>query len=238
MKIAICDDNKVILDGLTAGIRDLDPEKNEIQCFSSGDMLLRAYKAGKVGFDVIFLDIEMEGMDGIETANAIRSLDRHVLIVFVTSHERHARRCFECRPFRFLLKPVSEADLQKVYGEISRCLAEERKTFVFTENKQHIRLFCEDILFFESRGHWIVLHKKDGQTHKIQKNMKELMESVDKSHFCRVHRAFVVNLNAVYTVGNTELSLHQSEKTIPLGRTYKKEFMDFFTAFKERKYLL
>ncbi len=238
MKVAICDDNRIILDGLAAGIRDLEPGKNEIRCFQSGETLLRAYEAAKVGFDVIFLDIEMEGMDGIEVANAIRSLDRHVLIVFVTSHERHARRCFECRPFRFLVKPVSEEELRKVYAEIHRCLAEEQRVFVFTENKQHIRILSEDILFFESRGHWIILHKKDGQTHKIQKNMKELMEIVDKSQFFRIHRAYVVNMHFVYLIGNTELTLHGYDMPLPIGRTYKKELVQFFTKYNEREFFL
>lgn len=238
MKIAICDDNTVFLNELAAGIRDLAPGETEIKCFQNGETLIRAYEAGEAGFDVIFLDIEMEGMDGIEAANQIRSMDRHVLIVFVTSYDKHMHRSFACLPFRFLVKPVKREALQDVYREICIKLADAPGTFVFTENKQRIRLFCDDILFFESRGHWIILHKRDGQTHKIQKNMKDLLETVDKSCFCRVHRAFAVNMNSVYKVGNTELTLHNSEKTVPLSRMYKKEFLDFFTAFKERKYLL
>ncbi len=238
MRVAICDDNKSVLDGLAAGLRNLDPEKNENRCFSGGEALLQVYEAGKAEFDVIFLDIEMEGIDGIEVANRIRSLDRRVLIVFVTSHTVYMQKSFECRPFRFLVKPVSEEDLQKVYGEISQCLAEEQKAFVFMENKQHIRILGEDILFFESRGHWIILHKKDGRSHKILKNMKELLENVDGGQFFRIHRAFVVNMSFVYEIKNTELTLHGYDKPLPIGRVYKKEFLQCFKKYKERKYFL
>ncbi len=237
MKIAICDDNKVILDGLMAGIRDLAPEKNEIQCFSSGDMLLRAYKAGKVGFDVIFLDIEMEGMDGIETANAIRSLDRHVLIVFVTSHERHARRCFECRPFRFLLKPVSEEELRKTYMNIYQCLEEEKKTFIFTEDRGTVRLFCEDIIYFESKSHWVYLHTKE-TVYKIFMSMTNLSKKLDLSVFCRVHKSYIVNLAHLWRMKGNEIILYDCEESIPISRSYKKALLTAFTSYQERKYVV
>ena len=238
MKAAICDDNKNLLYDLNEKLKRVDSRKIQTTLFASGDEIAGIYKTGKAQFDVVFLDIEMEGMDGIETANIIREIDKHVLIVFVTNHTKYMQRSFECLPFRFLVKPIKTEMLEKTYREICIKLADRPGTFVFTENKQHIRIFCEDILFFESRGHWIVLHKRDGSTHKIRKNMKELMENVDESCFCRVHRAFVVNLHFVYLIGNTELALHGYDGPLPIGRTYKKALVQCFKKFAERRYFL
>ncbi len=238
MRIAICDDNRECLEILERGLHKKQGENDRIETFQSGEALLSVYARGNGGFDAVFLDIEMEGMDGIEVANQIRATDTQVLIIFVTNHTRHMQRSFVCQPFRFLVKPVTEEALQTVYKEICIKLSDAPGAFLFHENKVRIRLFCDDILFFESRGHWVLIHKKDGGTHKIRKTMDALLESIDKNRFCRVHRAFVINMNFVYQVGNTELILHGYDKPLPISRMYKKEFLDSFANFGERKYLL
>ncbi len=238
MRIAICDDNMECLEALKSGLHQKQSENDIIETFHSGEALLLEYARGNGGFDAVFLDIEMEGMDGIEAANQIRATDTQVLIIFVTNHTRHMQRSFVCQPFRFLVKPVTAEELKVVYNEICLKLADAPGTFVFQENKVRIRLFCDDILFFESRGHWMLIHKRDGTIHKIRKTMDSLLESIDTSRFCRVHRAFVINMNFVYQVGNAELVMYKYEHPIPIGRTYKKEFTDCFLDFDERKFLL
>lgn len=238
MKIAIIDDKQEIRDSLNTGLRGLQPDKVKTELFGCGEEIIKRYEKGNAGFDVIFLDIEMEGMDGIETANRIRSLDRHVLIVFVTNYTKYMQRSFECMPFRFLVKPVETEMLEKTYREICIKLADRPGTFVFTENKQHIRVFCEDILFFESRGHWIVLHKKDGKTHKIRKTMNELLGAVEQGQFGRIHRSFVVNFAAIYKIEESGVMLYNYDVPLPLSRSYKKEFIGAFLNFEERRFVL
>ncbi len=238
MIAALCDDNQEILTGLNSALRDISSGEIRTELFRSGEALVKAYEDGKPSFDVVFLDIEMDGMDGVEAANCIRRIDKQVLIVFVTSHKKHMQRSFVCQPFRFLVKPVKTKELTQVCRDISSKLSETPSTFVFMEEKQHVRLFCDDIVFFESRGHWLILHKKDRRTHRIRKTMQALLETIDKSRFCQVHRALVVNLSFVRQAGNGELSLYEYDKTLPISRTYKNEFANRFLAFEERKYFL
>ncbi len=238
MIVAICDDSLEVLSEIDAALKAIYKEEIKTKLFQSGEELVREYENERLSFDVIFLDIEMEGMDGIETANFIRRIDKEVLIIFVTSHKKHMQRSFVCQPFRFLLKPVKTKELTQVCLDINRKLAEAPGTFIFTEEKQHVRLFCDDILFFESRGHSIIIHKKDGKTHKIRKTMRGLLEIIDKSRFCQVHRAYVVNLNYIHQIRNAELLLYEYNKPLPISRTYKNEFSGRFLGFEERKYLL
>ena len=95
-----------------------------------------------------------------------------------------------------MVKPVSAADFDKVFADIVKKLSEERTTFVFTENRNKIRLFCEDILYFECQAHYIHIHTKD-KVHKICKTMAELYDSIDKTMFIQVHKSFVINLNHI-----------------------------------------
>ena len=126
-------------------------------------------------------------------------------------------------------------EFDKVFADIVKKLSEERTTFVFTENRNKIRLFCEDILYFECQAHYIHIHTKD-KVHKICKTMAELYESIDKTMFIQVHKSFVINLNHIREIKETELVLYDADKVIPISRTFKKQVATAFINFKERKY--
>ena len=99
------------------------------------------YENQEADYDAIFLDMEMGKLGGIETANKIRETDKYVIIVFVTSHTKYMKECFQCEPFRFLIKPINTDEINKVIKEIAIRLSQERKTFVFSEKRNIIRLF-------------------------------------------------------------------------------------------------
>ncbi len=237
MNIAICDDNQQYINQTEEFFSKVGDKNINHDAFYSGEELVKAYENGFGDYDVIFLDMEMGGLTGIETANIIRKRDKHVIIVFVTSHTKYMQECFECSPFRFLIKPVAEQDMLKVYNDIRKKLSEERTTFVFTENRNKIRLFCEDIIYFECQAHYIYIHTKD-TVHKICKTMAELIESIDANTFIQVHKSFVVNLNHIREIRESEVVLYNSDKIIPISRSYKKQVSIGFINFKERKYLI
>ena len=148
------------------------------------------------------------------------------------------QRSFVCMPFRFLIKPVDFADFKKTLTEVQTKINDTPETFIFLENKKRTRLYCSEIIFFESYSHWILIHTRDGRIHKMRKSMTALLDTITKSTFVRVHRAFAVNLMHIYQIGETEVIMHHHEGTVPLSKTYKKQLSDEFLNFKERKYLL
>lgn len=237
MNIAICDDSKDYINILEQYILGKNNPGIFCDAFYSGEELVKVYNDNEGNYDVIFLDMEMGRLNGIETANIIRKFDKHVIIVFVTSHTKYMLDCFECSPFRFLVKPVSSVDFDKVFSDIEKKLSEERTTFVFTENRNRIRLFCEDIVYFECQAHYIYIHTKD-RVHKICKTMTELYDCIDKKMFLQVHKSFIVNLNYIREIKESELVLYDADKPIPVSRTYKKMVANAFINFKERKYMI
>lgn len=237
MNIAICDDNQQYINVLEQYIINKKDIKAECDAFYSGEQLIDAYRRGNGNYDVIFLDMEMGKVNGIETANAIREQDKHVIIVFVSSHTKYMQACFECLPFRFLVKPVSESEFDKVFCDIKLCLSGSRSTFVFTENRNKVRLFCEDIIYFECRAHYIYIHTKNN-IHKILRTMSELMDNIDGDTFCQVHKSFAINLNFIKEIRESEIYLYETDEIIPVSRTYKKLLCEAFINFKERKYLI
>ena len=120
MKIAICDDDMNCINKIENYIEKIDRNNAECDAYQNGERLVQAFKTGAEQYDVIFLDMEMEKLNGIETANLIREVDEHVIIVFVTSHTEYMRESFKCAPFRFLVKPVDPAEFKTVFYDIGK----------------------------------------------------------------------------------------------------------------------
>lgn len=238
MKIAICDDSLEYINIVEGYLDEFKSPNFDYDVFMNGEDLVFEYENNEADYDAIFLDMEMEQMDGIQTANCIRKVDKDVIIVFVTSYKKYMQQSFECYPFRFLIKPVDFQEFKKVYDEVCIKLNDDPKTLVFSENKKRTRIYCSDIVFFESSSHWILIYTRDGKVHKVRKTMIELFDTISKSTFVKVHRAFVVNLAHVYQISQTDVAMHYCNVKIPISKNYKKDFMDSFLNFKERKYLL
>lgn len=237
MNIAICDDNREYINTMEDYLSSVKEVRFDYDVFESGEDLLREYETETTPYDAIFLDMEMKEIDGIETANRIRKFDKHVIIIFVTSHTKYMQKSFECTPFRFLVKPVSHSEIETVFQEVCQKLSEERTTFVFTENRNKIRLFCDDIIYFENQSHWILIHTKD-EVYKICKSLSDLYEKLDHSMFIRVHSSYIVNLGYIRAIKNNDIELYNCDKHIPLSRSNKKLVNTKLINFKERKYLV
>ena len=238
MNIAVCDDNMQFVETIEKYLDEFKNAKIEKDVFYDGEELIKMYEKNEADYDAIFLDIEMAKTDGIETANRIREFDKHVLIVFMTAYPKYMQESFKCLPFRFLVKPVEKEELFSVFMAIDKKLKENPDTFIFVEAKTRVRVYCENIVYFESKGHNILVHMKNGDIHTVRGSITKLLETVDKNVFVRIHRAFVVNLRYIHKINTTKVYLHGDAGTVPMSRTYKQSLADAFIDFKERKYLL
>ena len=236
IKIAICDDEKTYINKIEQ-IFDSSNLKIDYDAFMSGEEIVSKYRRNEADYDAIFLDMEMGKLGGIETANKIRETDKYVIIVFVTSYTKYMKECFQCEPFRFLVKPINTDEINKVIKEIAIKLSQERKTFVFSEKRNIIRLFCDDIIYFESKAHNLYIHTRN-DTYKIIHSIAKLSNLIDNDMFSKVHKSFIINLDYVKRIKGSEVYLYNTETIIPIGRKYQKDFMGDFINYKERKYLL
>ena len=111
MTAAICDDEKILCDQLEKWIKKQAPDC-DLALFTSGEALLREKK----DFDIIFLDIRMEGIDGIETAKRLRSRRAETILIFITGIKEHVFDAFDVSAFHYLLKPVDEEKFAEVFA--------------------------------------------------------------------------------------------------------------------------
>lgn len=233
MRFAICDDERVHINELEEYFAQKEDLQIESEPFESGEALLDAYKQGQQSFDALFVDMEMGGMNGIETANAIRAVDERVIIVFVTSHEEYAIDCFQCSPLRFLKKPLQPEKMNEALQAIEQQLSKKRVVVHLNFGKEQYRLYEDDIIYLESHNHKIDIYTVD-ETYVVNKNLNEMEDTLSANVFARAHKAFLVNLRYVRKIKGNEIYLRQCEHTIPLGRVYKSDFMQRYLHQRER----
>ena len=116
MKIAICDDNEVIVHNVKSALSECKyiSSQTSIEEFYSGENLMEAYKSGKT-FNIVFLDIQMNQMNGIETAKKIKYLQKDVILIFLTGHNNYVNEAFRVQAFQYLMKPVKREEILKEF---------------------------------------------------------------------------------------------------------------------------
>lgn len=223
MNIAICDDEKIFRKCLRellvkdnfAGGADIRVEE-----FESGEALLNACEKGTTRYDILFLDIRMPGLDGLETARALRQKGEKCLIVFLSSLAEYARKGYEVRAFRYLLKEEAERELGKVMEACRKELGEER-WFSFAQGHETYRISLEDILYFESKKRLILLHTET-ESYSFYQKLDEVEGKLEGGRFLRCHRSYLVQERYVRSWKGNSLWLTDGTE-LPISRGYEKE---------------
>lgn len=174
-------------------------------------------------------------MNGIETANAIRTRDEGVSIVFVTSHEEYAIESFQCNPLRFLKKPLQPEKLVDALRAINHVLTQKRATFTFYENKNYVRLYCADIIYCEGSRNKVMLYTTDG-VHQVHMTFAEVEKALAPGMFYRCHKGFLVNLGYIKKIVGQDIVLHHCETVLPIGRAYKQGLREAVVDYEERMF--
>lgn len=219
MKVAICDDYKELGSALEQMLYDGPVMDLECEVYFSGDSLLADLAKGEQ-YQIYFMDIEMEGSNGIETANQIRKQDDKAVIIFMTSHKEYVYDVFESLPFRFLIKPLAAPQVQKVLSDAVNHITSNKKLFFFKIGREMHQVAYEDILYFEGHIRKAVLHTDHGLFEFYQK-IPDVMAALDEHQFCRVHSSYIVNMNYIRSINEVQV-LMTNGTVIPISKAYRK----------------
>lgn len=188
--------------------------------FSSGEELLKNYPPEPDG---IFLDIEMDGMSGMECAHRIREFDRDVTLLFVTNMVQFALEGYEVNAVDFMVKPITYESFALRMDRLIGRLERNRERFVMVRHSgQTLRLSTGEITCVESLNKKTILHKTNGETLTCTEPLYTLEKSLG-SGFFRCHNAFLVNLDLIEALSAGEATVY-GEK-IPISKYRKKEFL-------------
>ena len=179
----------------------------------------------KSQYDIIFLDIQMKHLNGMEAAEKIRAIDKEVVIIFITSTVQYAVQGYSVDALGYVLKPVPFVAFQKLFEKaIERVRARQKKTFIMisSEDKQ-LKLDCDSIVFIESQRNNVLIHCTDNEYVTLGP-LKRFEEMLEGKGFSKCHNAYLVNLSKVEAVQKDEIVLSSGDR-LHVSRARKKEFM-------------
>lgn len=230
MKIAVVEDNRDCASRLERSLKRFQEEYHEpieIVFFSNGMNFIEDYTAD---FDVIFMDIEMPMMDGMQAARLLREKDKEVAIVFLTVMARHALFGYEVEAADFLIKPAEYAKLAKCLQKIlARRSRDKAACIVFSGKDGTARIAHREIVYVESLNHWCIFHTADGGEHRMLIPMKKAEELLAGSGFLRCNNSYLVNVS--YVTGWNKSSVSVNGTDLPISRGKRKEFLDELTKW-------
>lgn len=229
-RIAICDDEVSSIAELRGRIADILAESgllHEMETFTSGESFYEAFRKDPKAFDIIFLDILMGEINGMDTAKAVRGLNETVSIVFTTSSDKYVFAGYDVQALQYIIKPVQKEGLEKV---LSRDLKRFRsRNFNFRNRGNTYSIPFADILYFESALKNVKLVTRQG-TYELTAKITDLEGALPGSEFFRCHRGFIVNLKHVSKM-NTKYFILPDEEEIPIGKTYHPEAVKVFLDY-------
>ncbi len=230
--IAICDDDAMTRRELLGQCRDILTElniPNEITLYTSASKLDSAINDRK--FDLLILDIQMDGMTGMDLAHRLRKNNDRISIIFISSCDEYLREGYEVQPLHFLLKPIERQALKNVLLLDWR-LNHAPKTMSLRIGGKNVSLVICDVYYIESLNHHIAIHRQAGTT-EYYSSLSELEKQLPSGVFARCHNSYLVNLEQVRDIRRNELIL-KNGAVLPIGRSYYKNFQSAFITFINR----
>ena len=222
MDIAVVDDEKTIREHICALIEKQKPGSH-IEAYATGEELLASGKR----FDIVFLDIQMDGMNGIEAARELRERQEDTVLIFITGIKEYVFDALDLYAFQYLLKPIDEGKfaevLQRAVGEAKK-KKEKKCLFIRTRN---LTLDQSEILYIESRAKKLEIHTTGAdKAIEIYASMDELEGQLGED-FYRCHRAYIVNMAHITEYDNESITLTNGDKVY----LTKKKYGEFVKAY-------
>ena len=229
MRIAVCDDEELFrIEFKSVLDKVLINAEYDIDTFSGGSSLYDAFL--KNPFDLVFLDIEMPGIDGITLAKRLRAVSENVQIVFLTSHIEYALEGYEVNALRYLVKPVDMNKLSEVLKYIQDKKNNSRQIMIKQEGED-IVIDISDIIYMESmdKNVRIVTSKSEYIT---RYNISDYEEELKNSGFLRIHRGYLISLSKVKKIVKNDVVM-DGDISLPVSRSNIKTLKDALYAYVE-----
>lgn len=187
-------------------------------------------------WDLVLMDVEMPGQNGIETARQLRRVNDRAAIIFITNYIQYALEGYEVQAFRYLLKPIDTAQFEQVVGTALDEIHHRQTAYLQLKGRSEIiRLAIDELIYAETeRGH-LLLHTP-GKVLECYSTMEKLEQELKQEAFFRCHSSFLVALEAVRQIEKQDVVLKDGTR-VPVSKNRKKGMKQALTNFWGGKFL-
>ncbi len=221
IRVAFCDDEAKILEDLSAKIiKEFKKLNCEIDLYTTENSidLLEYLKTSPV--DILFLDIDMPTISGMDIAETLLNSEVKTLLVFVTGQDALVYKSFKYHPFGFIRKTYFDEEITGVVKGLVEEIQKSSDTFLFKTNDGLNRIKLKDILYFESESNYLNLHTAN-TVYKFRSTISTTEKELSAKGFIRIHKGFLVNQKHIFSVKSENIVLSNSV-VLPIGRTNRE----------------
>lgn len=228
MKIVICDDNKAftqLLHSKIIGYFAKIDKQCECQIFTSPEGLL---SSDLTAAHIVFLDVDMPGLNGIETARELRKTHPDLYIVFVTGWIQYAPAGYCVNAFRYLLKQQLDEELFLCIDDIRDKMTRSQERIQLHDRESPFEIMLDDIVYFEGSSYRMVqLHSTDGKVIECKGKLSELEDQLKCKGFLRIQKSFIVNMRYILQIKNYKAVLFNGITLKTTERGYSQVCSEF-----------
>ena len=235
MKVAVCDDNKVMLEFISnkvdEALSDLDVD-HTIDNFERGADFISQHE--KSPFDVVFLDIRLPDIDGFDAAHQIKTNSEKTKIIFVTTESSLVYESFDYHPFNFIPKGKPDYLSDKIHSVIGKLIDEmnENRTICLDlphNEKRYID--TNSIIYIASKSNYIDVVRKD-ENIRIRMKLDDIIKKLPAKPFARIHNRCILNLRYLSRIDNGRCkAVLYDETELDISRSHKAELANKYGVF-------
>lgn len=230
-EVLICDDNDKVVTHILNLVTASEQYKQRhflIKTFQTGEELTN-YLLNHDGYRVIFLDIELDKMSGMDVGEFIRKDLKDLLteIVYISGKKDYSRQLFATQPLHFLSKPIQQAEVDHVLNLAAERNQRELAKFSYSKNQTQFLIYLDDILYFEAQRNYTRIITKDFED-RFQQSLKHVENTLNgHNNFLRIQRSFIVNIKHIRGKDNHSLIM-QDGANLPFNKKVEKKLIELF----------